>query len=111
MDLEQIEAGHAPLSARRFDLARPPARREEIQTFSAENRPAGCFSLSRPYPITFCDDPYIGDELIMRPPSSKKARMTSAQASRATGSSPTLKVIQLPSPTTGMASPLDGIGR
>jgi hypothetical protein len=46
----------------------------------------------------------------MRPPSSKKARMTSAQASRATGSSPTLNVIQLPSPITGMASPLDSIG-
>ena len=37
--------------------------------------------------------------------------MTSAQASRATGSSPTLKVIQLPRPTTGSASPVDGIGR
>ena len=46
----------------------------------------------------------------MRPPASKKARMTSAQASRATGSSPTLKVIQLPRPTTGSASPVEGIG-
>src|SRR5262245_10603496 len=36
--------------------------------------------------------------------------MTSAQASRATTSSPTLKVIQLPSPTTGNVSPVDGIG-
>src|SRR5262245_42922733 len=36
--------------------------------------------------------------------------MTSAQASRATMSSPTLKVIQLPSPTTGNVSPVDGIG-
>ena len=46
----------------------------------------------------------------MRPPAPKKARMTSAQASRATGSSPTLNVIQLPSPMSGKASPLDGIG-
>src|SRR5262245_49415528 len=36
--------------------------------------------------------------------------MTSAQASRATMSSPTLKVIQLPSPITGNGSPVDGIG-
>jgi hypothetical protein len=36
--------------------------------------------------------------------------MTSAQASRAMMSSPTLKVIQLPSPTTGNVSPVDGIG-
>ena len=33
------------------------------------------------------------------------------RTSRATGSLPTLKVIQLPSPTSGMASPLDGMGR
>ena len=36
--------------------------------------------------------------------------MTAAHSSRRTGSSPTLKVIQLPSPTTGSASPLEGIG-
>ena len=47
----------------------------------------------------------------MRPPPSKKPRITSAHAPRATGSLPTLKVIQLPSPTTGIASPLEGIGR
>ena len=61
--------------------------------------------------MTSCDEPYIGDESIIRPPASTKLRMTSAQASRATGSSPTLKVIQLPRPTTGSASPVDGIGR
>jgi len=38
-------------------------------------------------------------------------RITSAHASRATRSLPTLNVIQLPRPTTGSASPLDGIGR
>src|ERR671928_11693 len=60
--------------------------------------------------MTACDDPYMGEESIRRPPAPKKARITSAQASRATGSSPTLKVIQLPSPTSGKGSPLDGIG-
>src|SRR5688572_19917434 len=61
--------------------------------------------------MVFCDEPYIGEESIIRPPASKKARMTSAHASRATGSLPTLKVIQLPSPTAGIASPDDGIAR
>jgi hypothetical protein len=46
-----------------------------------------------------------------RPPSWKKAPRTRAHESRAATSSPTLNVIQLPSPTTGSASPLDGIGR
>ena len=61
--------------------------------------------------MTSCDEPYIGDESIMRPPASKSARMTAAQESRATASLPTLNVIQLPSPMTGTASPVDGTGR
>src|SRR2546422_1176742 len=56
------------------------------------------------------DEPYIGDESMRRPPSWKKACMTAAHSSRSSGSSPTLKVIQLPRPTTGIFSPLDGIG-
>src|SRR6185295_2788455 len=72
---------------------------------------SGFLSLFSPYPITSCEDPYIGEESIRRPPPSKNARMTSAQASRAAVSLPTLNVIQLPSPTTGRASPLEGIGR
>jgi hypothetical protein len=52
----------------------------------------------------------MGEESIRRPPESKKARITSAQASRATVSLPTLKVIQLPSPTAGSSSPVEGIG-
>ena len=47
----------------------------------------------------------------MRPPAAKNARITSAHDARATGSLPTLKVIQLPSPTSGIASPVDGMGR
>ena len=78
---------------------------------SAAKSRDGLPSLARPYPITSCEEPYIGEESIIRPPASKKLRITSAQASRATRSLPTLKVIQLPNPTTGNASPLDGIGR
>jgi len=60
--------------------------------------------------MTGCEEPYIGDESIRRPPPRKKARITSAHSSRSSGSSPTLKVIQVPRPTTGIRSPLDGIG-
>jgi hypothetical protein len=61
--------------------------------------------------MTSCDDPYIGDESMSRPPAPKKARMTSAHASRAAVSSPTLNVIHVPSPTTGISSPDDGMRR
>jgi hypothetical protein len=89
--------------------AGPPAP-EPIQTLSAEKTFAAPIFLS-PSPITGCDEPYIGEESIMRPPAAKNARITSAHDARAAGSLPTLKVIQLPSPTSGRASPLDGIGR
>src|SRR6185436_2460523 len=61
--------------------------------------------------MTSCDDPYIGEESIIRPPAATKLRITSAHALRATGSLPTLNVIQLPRPTTGTGSPDEGIGR
>src|SRR5262245_44049378 len=51
----------------------------------------------------------MGEESIRRPPESKKVPITCAQASRAIGSLPTLKVIQLPSPTAGSSSPVEGI--
>ena len=47
----------------------------------------------------------------MRPPASKKAAMTRAHSSLSSGSSPTLKVIQVPSPTIGISSRVEGIGR
>src|SRR5262249_11954364 len=50
------------------------------------------------------------EESIRRPPESKKAPITCAQVSRAIGSLPTLNVIQLPSPTAGSSSPVEGIG-
>src|SRR5438132_4181037 len=53
----------------------------------------------------------MGEESIMRPPASKKAAMTRAHSSLSTGSSPTLKVIQVPSPTIGISSRVEGMGR
>ncbi len=60
--------------------------------------------------MTAWEEPYIGEESITRPPPAKKALMTAVHSSRSSASSPTLKVIQLPSPTTGSLSPLEGIG-
>jgi hypothetical protein len=65
---------------------------------------------ARPCPTTGCEEPYIGDESIIRPPASKNAFITSAHPSRAARSLPTLKVIQVPRPITGSASPVEGIG-
>jgi hypothetical protein len=80
--LQQVEARHAPVR-REASICAVPAAPEPIHTFSAANTgapaPAG-----QPWPMTGCDEPYIGDESISRPPPAKKARMTSVQASRAT---------------------------
>src|SRR5262249_6901393 len=57
-----------------------------------------------------CDDAYIGEESIIRPPAAKNAAITAAHSSRSLASLPTLNVIQLPRPTTGSISPVDGIG-
>ena len=51
----------------------------------------------------------MGEESTMPPPSSKKAAMTARHSARSSGSSPTLKVIQLPIPTAGTGSPLAGM--
>jgi hypothetical protein len=62
--------------------------------------------------MTACEEPYMGEESIKRPPSAKKARMTSVQELRAAMSSPTLKVPQVPRPTSGSAAEgVEGIGR
>jgi len=53
----------------------------------------------------------MGEESIMRPPAWKNAAMTPAHSSLSTASPPTLKVIQVPSPTIGTASRVEGIGR
>jgi hypothetical protein len=53
----------------------------------------------------------MGEESIMRPPASKKAAMTPAHSSLSAGSLPTLKVIQVPSPTIGISSRVEGMGR
>ena len=51
----------------------------------------------------------MGEESTMPPPASKKAAMTARHSARSSGSSPTLKVIQLPIPTAGTGSPVTGM--
>src|SRR6266446_812976 len=85
----------------------PPA---SVQTLSAANT-GGYPSFARPWPTVSWDEPYMGEESITVPPASKKAAMTATASSRSTGSVPTLKVIQVPRPTTGMDTPEDGITR
>ena len=103
MHLHEVEARHAPIAARLLDLPLPRATLE-IQTFSAEKR-RRVAELSEPVADGPLCDPYIGEESIMRPPASKNAAITAAHSSSSSGSSPTLNVIQLPSPMTGKASP------
>ena len=85
-----------------------PSEGEPVQTLSAANRVSGMPSWLRPWPMVAWDEPYMGEESIMPPPASKKACMTAVRSASASALSPTLKVIQVPSPTTGMATPLDG---
>ena len=103
--LHQVEAPHAPVGARGLDLRRAARAVADPHLLGREQICASA------WPMVGCDEPYIGDESIIRPPAAKKARTTSTQASRAAASLPTLKVIQLPRPTTGSASPLEGMRR
>src|SRR5262245_18510436 len=56
------------------------------------------------------EEPYIGEESIIFPPAARKAPMTAVHSSRSWVSLPTLNVAQLPRPTAGMRSPVDGMG-
>src|SRR6266403_272933 len=82
-----------PQNRREASIWSGPRAPEAIQTLSAENKLGGPLSLARPYPITFWDEPYMGEESIRRPPESKKAPITCAQASRAIGSFPAAAAI------------------
>jgi hypothetical protein len=63
-------------------------------------------------PITSSEVPYMGDESTRRPPAAKNARRMSPRTRRAALSAPpTSNVIQVPSPTTGIFSPVEGTAR
>ena len=111
VDLEEVEFRNAPALPRLLDLRGPAVAGGDPDLVGREDLFRCCRACARPYPMTSCEEPYIGEESIRRPPSRKNARITSAEALRAATSSPTLNVIELPSPTSGSRSPEDGIAR
>src|SRR5215472_3496778 len=62
-------------------------------------------------PVTASARPYIGDVSMMRPPSSSSCCSTPRNGRLPVSPEPTSKARQVPSPITGIASPVDGIGR
>src|SRR5262249_41440989 len=68
-------------------------------------------SLAAMSPTTSSDCPYMGDESMRRPPSSTNAPSTSSSGVRSAEVDPTSKVCQVPRPTTGIVSPVEGTGR
>ena len=55
--------------------------------------------------------PYIGELSINDPPLSNNVRSTSLSGSRSEADAPTSKVCQVPHPTAGSSSPVDGTVR
>ena len=94
-----------PSSAR----CRPP-RRRSTPWWRGTLRSRAFISASR-VPTTASARPYMGEESITLPPASSRMRSTSLRWSSAARSAPTSKACQVPSPTTGSGSLVEGIGR
>src|SRR5690242_12384017 len=97
-------------SAERWICAIPSAR-PCVQTLVARNAWSRIPEAERRSPTTASARPYMGEESTMRPPPSMRRRSTSPRAARNAASLPISKLCQVPSPITGIASPLDGTGR
>ena len=96
-----------PQSSRERSICSIPCSLPSVHTFVAANTAGGriCRSSS---PTTSSAAPYIGDESMSVPPRSKNAFRTGASASRS-GPGPASNVREVPSPTTGSSSPVEGI--
>src|SRR5438132_539940 len=88
-----------------------PASRPVVQTLVARKSASRIPSSAPRSPTTPSAAPYIGDESITRPPSSKKRCRTSLSGSRGAADAPTSKVRDVPRPTAGIVSPPCGMGR
>src|SRR5882724_4691982 len=88
-----------------------PASRPLVHTLVARKRRSATPTWGARSPTTVSAVPYIGDESITRPPSSTKRRRTSASGARSAAAVPTSNVCQVPSPTVGTFSPLEGMAR
>src|SRR5262245_53174387 len=88
-----------------------PASRPLVQTFVARKSLSVIPSSAARSPTTDSAAPYIGDESTTRPPNSTRLFSTSLSGARSAGESPTSKTRHVPSPTIGIASLLDRMGR
>src|SRR2546422_731287 len=99
--------------SRRSDcsICATPASRPLVQTLVARNSLSVIARSAARSPTTDSAAPYIGEESTTRPPSSARSFRTSRSGARSVGDAPTSKVRHVPSPTAGIVSPLDGMGR
>ena len=88
-----------------------PASRPWVQTLVARNALSRVPAAASRSPTTPSDWPYIGELSITEPPASNSTFSTSARGARSAADGPTSKVCQVPQPTTGSASPVEGILR
>ena len=110
MHLQEIEFRHAPEFARGFDLRRPARAGRDPHLVGREDIRARRASSGRRRSRAARSRTSARNRSCGRRP--RRTRASPRRRSRAPARSlPTLKVIQLPSPTSGSASPLDGIGR
>src|SRR5262249_58205029 len=88
-----------------------PASRPLVHTFVARNSLSVMPSWPARSPTTDSAAPYIGDESTTRPPVSTSPFSTSLSGARSDSDLPTSNTRHVPNPTTGIDSPIEGIGQ
>ena len=111
VDLDQVEDRAAAAVRPSGASARCPLRGRWSTPWSPETRAGASPPRRRDRRSRPSARPYIGEVSIMRPPASASIRSTARSFWRAGSPGPTSNTCQVPSPITGIASPLDGIAR
>ena len=88
-----------------------PASRPLVQTLVARKALARCFDAASRSPVTASARPYIGELSITLPPAANSASSTPGRRWYSALPGATSKPIQVPQPTTGRASRVEGMGR
>ncbi len=88
-----------------------PLSRPVVHTLVARNARGRAARSATRSPLTPSARPYIGELSIILALEAKSRRTTSRNGRRAFSSAPTSNTGQVPRPMTGIASPVDGIGR
>src|SRR5262249_39477228 len=110
MNLQQVDR-LGPQQLGRTPHLSIPRSPPVVHTLVARKAPGRAANSASRSPVTASARPYIGQLSMIRPPPSRKRRNTSRSGLRAASSVPTSKARHVPSPMTGRASPVDGIGR